>query len=299
MVAAFTGGGPMARWSWFALAAMLAAGCAGHHEDPGTPSKDRPPKAALTERADQEIAAAASIPPVRRARHPATRRRAAPKQILFGDLHVHTTFSADAFLRSLPLMQGEGAHPPADACDFARFCSQLDFWAITDHAESISPRHWQETKEAIRQCNAVSGDPENPDLVTFLGWEWTQMGDTAKQHYGHKNVILLDTDDDKVPSRPIAAGGIAAAGMKARGRPYYQDLIGPYFDWSSRQSQFDQQYKVNELRAQPLCEPDVPERQLPVDCLVYAATPHEVFEKLGYWCFEALVIPHRNAWGLY
>ena len=44
-------------------------------------------------------------------------------QIFFGDLHVHTTFSQDAFLFSLPLVQGEGAHPPADPCNFDRFCS--------------------------------------------------------------------------------------------------------------------------------------------------------------------------------
>ena len=42
------------------------------------------------------------------------------KQIFFGDLHVHTTFSQDAFFFSLPMLQGEGAHPPADACNFAR-----------------------------------------------------------------------------------------------------------------------------------------------------------------------------------
>ena len=52
------------------------------------------------------------------------------KQIFFGDLHVHTTFSQDAFLFSLPMLQGEGVHPPSDACNFARYCSSLDFFSI-------------------------------------------------------------------------------------------------------------------------------------------------------------------------
>ena len=84
------------------------------------------------------------------------------KQVLFGDLHVHTTFSTDAFLFNLPFMQGEGAHPPADACDFARYCSALDFYSINDHAESLTPRKWSEIKQSIRQCNDVAGNPDNP-----------------------------------------------------------------------------------------------------------------------------------------
>ena len=74
------------------------------------------------------------------------------KQILFGDLHVHTTYSFDGFLFSLPLMGGEGAHPPNDACDFARYCSNLDFYSLTDHAESLRPEHWAKSKESVREC---------------------------------------------------------------------------------------------------------------------------------------------------
>lgn len=221
------------------------------------------------------------------------------KQILFGDLHVHTTYSVDAFAWSLPIFHGEGVHPPAEACDYARFCSNLDFWATTEHAESLTPRHWKELKDTVRQCNAVAGDPQNPDLVTFLGWEWTQMGNTPKEHYGHKNVIMFDTADDKVPTRPISAGGMAAHAMRNSGRPYWQDLISPYLDFQSRQTQFDQYYKMADLKAQPVCADQGHERDLPVDCVEYAPTPHELFAKLNDWGYESLVIPHGNTWGFY
>ena len=95
------------------------------------------------------------------------------KQILFGDLHVHTTYSTDAFMWSLPFMNGKGASPIADACDYARFCSALDFWSINDHAEASTPRKWLDTKESIQQCNNLSEGTD--DLVSFLGWEWTQF----------------------------------------------------------------------------------------------------------------------------
>lgn len=110
--------------AWLA-AGLLAVGCRGRHEDPGQVTPVEVPRHVVEARAARQAEVAAP-----RAR-----------QILFGDLHVHTTFSVDAFNRSLPFLQGEGAHPPADACDFARYCSDLDFWSINDHAEGLTPRH--------------------------------------------------------------------------------------------------------------------------------------------------------------
>lgn len=258
----------------------------GHPEKPGVISGKAVPAEILSARAAAEKLAAGSS-------------SSNAKQILFGDLHVHTTYSVDAFAWSMPVMHGNGVHPPAEACDYARFCSGLDFWASTEHGESLTPRHWQDLKDTVRQCNDVAGDPANPDMVTFLGWEWTQMGNTPETHYGHKNVILRDTDDASIPARPISAGGLAAQGMRNQGRPYWQDLISPYADFSSRQSQYDQQYKLDELRRQKVCPEGVAVRDLPKDCVEYATTPADLFAKLRDWGSESLVIPHGNTWGFY
>ncbi|MCH2169979.1 DUF3604 domain-containing protein [Myxococcota bacterium] len=228
-------------------------------------------------------------------------------QILFGDLHVHTTYSGDAFIFSLPLLQGEGAHPPADACDFARFCAELDFFSINDHAENIAPWQWSETRQAIRECNAVSGDPGNPDLVAFLGWEWTQSapaampGETApRAHYGHKNVILLDTEEGRVPSRPIGAGAgglfevpIPSAGWAAlRAGIALSDPahLGAYLDFNRY---------TRDVRAAPPCPEGVGVRDLPDDCLESAETPAALFAKLDEWGTRSLVIPHGTSWGIH
>ena len=121
-----------------------------------------------------------------------------PKQILFGDFHVHTTFSFDAFLQNLPVAGGAGTRPPSDACDFARYCSALDFWSINDHALSLTPDRWAETIASVRECQEIAGAGDQPDLVSFLGWEWTQMGTNPDNHYGHKNVVFRGLDDDKL-----------------------------------------------------------------------------------------------------
>jgi len=232
----------------------------------------------------------------------ATRTGAAPsgaeKRILFGDLHVHSTYSIDAFLYSLPLFSGEGAHPPADACDFARHCAGLDFFSINDHAEALTPALWERTKQSIRQCNDVAGAglPDDPDLVAFMGWEWTQTGPSPETHFGHKNVIYPGLADDELPARPITSLAVddqpapPSWAMHAAARAV--DLFG-YSEYADVLS------FVADMSEIPDCEAGVPVRELPANCREHAATPAELFRKLAEWDLETLVIPHGLAWGIH
>ena len=224
----------------------------------------------------------------------------ADKQILFGDTHVHTTNSADAFMYSLPMMHGaSGAYPPAYACDYARFISQLDFYFLTDHAESFTPRQWRDGIDSVRQCNRLAGDPQNPDLVAFVGWEWTQVGATAESHYGHHNVLFKDDNPDLLPARPIASVGVGVATVAARSGsakqsallglldPRHKNYYASYNDW------------VMQMAAVPACDPDTASPDLPLECYETAATPGELFGKLDEWGFDNMVVPHGTSWGFY
>ena len=126
----------------------VAGGGLGSHRGPGTITRIAVPAEVVSDRTTRQNRAQIAL---------GGGTGSPAKQILFGDLHAHTTYSVDAFLFSLPILQGEGAHPPADACDFARYCSGLDFWSINDHAELLSPRQWEEIRASIRQCNEVAG----------------------------------------------------------------------------------------------------------------------------------------------
>jgi hypothetical protein len=262
-----------------ALTWLAGRGIFGSPEHVGEVTDARRPEAAVAaaQQIQRDVAEAVGAP--------------RPKQILFGDLHVHSTFSRDAFMFSLPLLKGEGAHPPSDACDFARFCSALDFWSINDHASNISSEEWADTVESIRQCNAVGGDAANPDTVAFLGWEWTQVGLTPDTHFGHKNVVLAGTGEGEIPVRPIAATrqlgasppvlALGAGALLAGGRMH--DLAAMYHDAEGRE----------------VCPEGVPTEELAPDCLEVAATPADLFRKLAESGTESIVIPHGTTWGLY
>ncbi len=218
------------------------------------------------------------------------------KQILFGDLHVHTTFSPDAFLYGLPIFGGEGAHPPADACDFARWCAGLDFFSINDHAEGLTPGLWTETQRSIRECDARNLDAASPDLVPFLGWEWTQTGPTPESHYGHRNVVLESLAADQVPARPNSSRVAERASkppgvvMSAAALLAHAVAPRPYAEMVDR---------FGQIAAVPSCPEGVGVRDLPADCLESTETPGELFAKLDEWGVASLVIPHGLAWGIH
>ena len=215
------------------------------------------------------------------------------KMILFGDFHVHTTFSIDAFMLGLPMLSGEGTHPPADACDFARFCSSLDFWANTDHAEALTPTDWKEIKDTVRQCNNVSKGSSTPDTVAFLGWEWTNMGGFGLPHYGHKNVILRGIEDDELPSRPIASYGLNGGFNVPYEARIALSALNPFDKGIHDLMRYIKDAEVS------TCEEGIPVRDLPSNCKEYAKDSKELFAKLNDWGHEAIVIPHGTTWGLY
>ncbi|HXC49487.1 MAG TPA: DUF3604 domain-containing protein [Candidatus Limnocylindrales bacterium] len=270
---------------------VLAAGCRGESQGPGTIHGKAIPEAVVAARSESQKNAAVLVSAAAHARVP-------DKQILFGDLHVHSSFSADAFLMSLPLMQGTGVHPVATACDFARYCSGLDFWGITDHAESLTPRRWQQTIETIRRCNAIGASSKTPDLISFLGFEWTQIGLAAEEHYGHRNVILKDLDDDRIPRRPIAASAFAGQVMSDK-LPAAVRYLLPQIDWRNRSRYLDFLQFWSETRQTEACPTGVDVKDVTDDCIDYAKTPAELFEKLEQWNADSIVVPHGMTWGTY
>ncbi len=219
------------------------------------------------------------------------------KRILFGDLHVHTTYSIDGMAMEMPVMAQQGFHPPPDACDFARYCADLDFFSFNDHAENLTEEHWRVTKETVRQCNASVLDPDNPDLVAFAGWEWTQVGTTPESHWGHKNVIFPGTAEDELPSRPITARprGSTVGNLDTTRNMVKLRFIDP-LNWR-RYS--DLGWLLDRIDKIPDCPPGLDGPDIEGYCNEVAETPADLFRKLNRWGFDNLVIPHGNTWGIY
>ena len=217
------------------------------------------------------------------------------KKILFGDLHVHTTFSFDALLLNLPIANGEGVHPVADACNFARFCSNLDFFAATDHAEWLTKREWKDSLDSIQNCAQVSGDLDEPPIVPFLGWEWTQASVNRDTHFGHKNIIIRGIDEEEVPSMPISTTH-GAFNTFASSSTALVTTGAVLLDLPNRKNYLDWRFKSSVARATKDCKPGEKLNNRS-SCYEKAETAEELFRKLEELNLDTLVIPHGSAWG--
>ncbi len=223
-------------------------------------------------------------------------------QILFGDTHVHTTNSSDAFKFSLPLMHGaQGAFPPGYACDYARFASQLDFYFLTDHSEAYTPERWQDAINSVDMCNEMANNHGYQDVYAFMGYEWTQVGTTSEDHYGHHNVLFKGTGQHELPARPIAAkrdakafGTLVERNDKGKLSKMLSVLDPRHQDYYSHFNKL-----VDSMADTTDCAEGIASPDLPKNCYESAQTPKELYKKLREWDLDTIVIPHGMSWGWY
>ena len=222
---------------------------------------------------------------------------AAEKQILFGDLHVHTTFSPDAFLYGLPIFGGEGAHPPADACDFARWCAGLDFFSINDHAEGLTPALWAETQRSIRECDArATSTRARPTSSPSSAGSGRRRGRRRRRTTG----IATSCSRGWRPRRCRRGRSPRASPSARTARPASCSMSPPPWRTPSAPAPYAEMVdRFGQIAAVPACAEGARVRELPPDCLESTATPGELFAKLDDWGVSSLVIPHGLAWGIH
>ena len=154
---------------------------------------------------------------------------------------------------------------------------------------------WKRTKETMRQCQAVAGGDINPDMVSFIGFEWNQVGRTPDEHYGHKNVIFEGLADEGLAARPIASGGATTQALRTKARGLPPGVVME--DSANAQTYLDFNHFIKEIQQVRSCDPATPSNKLSPDCFEEAATPGELVRRLDQQKLDPLIIPHGSSWG--
>jgi len=96
--------------------------------------------------------------------------------VYYGSLHNHSNVS-------------DGTGTPAEAYNYAKNTSHLDFFSLADHSGAIDATEWTSIKNAANAYN------QDGVFTAFWGFEWTSSG-----AYGH--VAVINTDDYCTTSSP-------------------------------------------------------------------------------------------------
>jgi hypothetical protein len=173
-----------------------------------------------------------------------------PNELLWGDTHVHTTYSADLlhtrsadpntaynWAKGLPVV-----HPDTQAR--VQLGRPLDFLIVTDRAEGLDDTKWNGVIEAAERHYAPC------IFTTFIGWEWASEPDGRSLHRvvfmneGPKTARQLvpfsardsqrpedlwswleetsnrvETDFIAIPHNPNLSGGMMFAAVDSEGKP--------------------------------------------------------------------------------
>ena len=206
------------------------------------------------------------------------------ERVYWGDLHVHTSYSVDAFISGM----APGRYVD-EAGQYALYCSRLDFYSVTDHAEMLTnTNYWPEAIRVAHNFSQIGAShPDangDPSVVVFTGWEWTNSF-----RYGHKNVILKYDDPKKLPPSPIR----------------YTAGVQGFPPGAAQKIRFEGPGNLPSAGTLTLVRSVYHGyREGKKDTTMVAATSGELFQLLDQYCVnagigcEVTVIPHGNAWGM-
>lgn len=144
-----------------------------------------------------------------------------PNELLWGDTHVHTRNSTDALDEGNRSVDPDTAYrwakglPVVNPHTRARIQLQtpLDFLVVSDHAEMLQQRTWNDAVETAERHYAPCR------FTTFIGWEWTAELDGQNLH----RVIFMNEGAER--ARQITP-------LSSLGSPHPEDL----WDWLAETS---------------------------------------------------------------